>query len=93
MPGDVAVDSISDYPTEELNRLKEWPYRKRTQVREDSERAERRRKKEQEIARRKAEQPALFEFLQYRLKSVRAPAHLASFNPCLLDIMLTRRLQ
>ena len=62
MPGDIAVDSISDYQTGELNRLKEWLYRKRTKVREDSERAERQRKKEEDTARRKAEQPAMFEF-------------------------------
>ena len=62
MPGDVAVDSINDYQTAELNRLKEWLYRKRTQGREDSERTERRRKKEGETAMRKAKQPALFEF-------------------------------
>ena len=33
MPGDIAIDSISDYQMGELNRLKEWLYRKRTQVR------------------------------------------------------------
>ena len=62
MPGDIAVDSISDYQMAELNRLKEWLYHKRTQVRLDRERAERRRKKEDEVERKKAEQPALFEF-------------------------------
>ena len=60
MPGDIAVNSISDYQMAELNRLKEWLYRKRTQVRLDRDRAERQRLKEE--ARRKAEQPALFEF-------------------------------
>ena len=62
MPGDIAVDSISDYQMAKLNRLKEWLYRKRIQVRLDRERAERRRKKEEEAARKKAEQPALFNF-------------------------------
>jgi len=62
MPGDVGVDSISDYQTGELNRLKEWLYRKRTQVRLDRERTERRQKKEEEATRKKAEQPALFTF-------------------------------
>lgn len=62
MPGDIAVDSISDYQMAELNRLKEWLYRKRTQVRIEQERAERRQKKEEEATRKKAEQPALFEF-------------------------------
>ena len=62
MPGDIAVDPISDYQTREFNRLKEWLYRKRTQVRKDRERAERRQRKEDEAERRKTEQPALFEF-------------------------------
>ena len=62
MPGDIAVDSLSDEQVRELNRLKEWLYKKRTQVRLECERAERRQKREQEAARRKAEQPALFEF-------------------------------
>jgi len=56
------VDSISDYQMEELNRLKEWLYTKRTQARLDRERTERRQRKEEEAAERKSEQPALFEF-------------------------------
>jgi len=62
MLGDIAVDSINDYQMAELNRLREWLYRKRTQARLDRERAERRQKKEAEVARKKAEQPALFTF-------------------------------
>ena len=62
MPSDIAVDSLSEYQLAELNRLKEWLYRKRTQTRLERERAERRQKKEEEAARRKAEQPALFHF-------------------------------
>lgn len=62
MPQDIAVESISDYQKSELNRLKEWLYKKRTQVRLECERAERRQKKEEEAARRKAEQPTLFTF-------------------------------
>jgi hypothetical protein len=62
MPNDIAVDSINDYQMAELNRLKEWLYRKRTQIRLERDRAERRQKREEEAARRKAEQPALFEF-------------------------------
>jgi len=62
MPGDIAVESISDYQMAELNRLKGWLYQKRTQTREGRERAERRGKREEEAAKRKAEQPALFEF-------------------------------
>ena len=62
MPGDIAVDSIRDDQMSDLNRLKEWLYKKRTEVRLDRERAERRQKKQEEVARRKAEQPALFDF-------------------------------
>jgi len=62
IPSDIGVDSISDYQMEELNRLKEWLYTKRTQARLDRERIERRQRKEEEAAERKAEQPALFEF-------------------------------
>ena len=62
MPDDIAVDSISDYQMGELNRLKEWLYRKRTTIRLERDRAERRQKRDEEAARRKAAQPALFEF-------------------------------
>ena len=62
MPADIAIDSLNDEQMRELCRLKEWLYRKRTQVRLDIERAERRQRKEEEAATRKAEQPALFEF-------------------------------
>ncbi|MCJ7791558.1 MAG: hypothetical protein MUP49_04010 [Dehalococcoidia bacterium] len=62
MPGDIAVDSLRDDQMGELNRLKEWLYKKRTQARLDRERAQRRREKEGEAAKRKAEQPALFTF-------------------------------
>ena len=62
MPSDIAVDSLRDDQMSDLNRLKDWLYRKRTQVREERERAERRQKKEEEASRRKAEQPTLFPF-------------------------------
>ena len=62
MPSDIAVDSISDYQTAELKRLKDWLYQKRTQARLDRERGERRQERQEEEARRKAEQPVLFEF-------------------------------
>ena len=62
MPTDIAVEAINDYQMAELNRLKEWLYRKRTQVRLDRGRAESRQKKEEEAARRKQKQPALFTF-------------------------------
>jgi hypothetical protein len=60
MPGDIAVDSLRDDQLSELNRLKEWLYKKRTQARLDRERAERRQKKQEEAEQRQAEQPALF---------------------------------
>jgi hypothetical protein len=62
MPGDIAVDSLNDEQMRELNRLKEWLYNKRTQVRLERDKAERRQKREEEAAKRKAEQPALFDF-------------------------------
>jgi hypothetical protein len=62
LPADITVDSISDHQMRDLNRLKEWLYRQRSRMRLDTERAERRDKKEQDEAERKAERPALFEF-------------------------------
>jgi len=62
MPGDIAVNSLRDDQMRDLNRLKEWLYRKRTDIRLERDRAERRQRKEEEAARREAEQPALFEF-------------------------------
>jgi len=62
MPGDIAVDSLRDDQVSDLNRLKEWLYQKRTQARLDRDWEERRQKKEEEIAMRKAKQPALFQF-------------------------------
>jgi len=62
MPSDIAVESLTSDQVRELNRLKEWLYHKRTQIRLDRDRAERRQKREEEATKRKAEQPALFEF-------------------------------
>jgi len=62
MPDDIRVESLNDDQMRDLNRLKAWLYQKRTTVREDRERVERRQKKEEEAARRKEEQPALFDF-------------------------------
>jgi len=50
MPGDIAVDSISAYQMKDLNRLKSWLYKKRSQIRLDRERDERRQKREEEVA-------------------------------------------
>jgi hypothetical protein len=62
LPGDIAVESLRDDQMRDLDRIKEWLYRKRAEVRQDSDQADRREKREIEAARRKAEQPALFEF-------------------------------
>lgn len=62
MPADIAMDSLNDEQMRELRRLKEWLYRKRTQMRLERDRAERRQKREEEATQRKSEQPALFEF-------------------------------
>jgi hypothetical protein len=62
MPADIVVDSLSDYQTRELNRLKAWIYRQRIRNRLESDRAERKERREEAEAQRKAEQPALFKF-------------------------------
>jgi len=62
MPEDIRVETLNDEQMRDLNRLKEWLYRKRTTIRLERERADRRQKKEEEVAARKAEQPALFTF-------------------------------
>ena len=62
MPADIRVDSLNDYQLADLRRLKDWIYQRRAQVRLERDRGERRQKKEEEVERRRAEQPALFEF-------------------------------
>jgi len=62
MPDDIRVESLNDDQMRDLNRLKAWLCQKRTTVRLDRERAERRQKKDEEAAKRKQEQPALFDF-------------------------------
>jgi len=62
VPDDIQVESLNDYQLRELNRLKVWLYHKRTQVRQDKDRAERRQEKEEAKAQREEEQPALFKF-------------------------------
>jgi len=62
MPADIAVDSLRDDQVADLKRLKEWIYQRRTRARLELDRAERRQAKEEEAARKKAEQPALFDF-------------------------------
>jgi hypothetical protein len=62
MPDDIRVESLNSQQTADLNRLKEWLYRRRTTVRQELERIERRQQKEVEVVKQKTEQPALFEF-------------------------------
>ena len=62
MPDDILVDSLDNQQMADLNRLKEWLYRRRTTARQEVERAERQQQKEEEVDKRKVEQPALFEF-------------------------------
>ena len=62
MPDDIRVESLRDDQVADLNRLKEWIYWQRTKIRLERDRAERRQRKEEEAARKKAEQPALFDF-------------------------------
>jgi len=62
VPADIAVESLNDYQLAELKRFKDWLYQQRTKIRLERDRAERRQKRDEEAAGRKAEQPALFEF-------------------------------
>jgi len=62
MPEDIRVESLTTDQTRELNRLKEWLYRKRALVRQDGDQTERRERKQEGTARRESEQPALFSF-------------------------------
>jgi len=62
MPEDIRVETLNDEQMRDLNRLKAWLYQKRTTVRLDRDRAERRQKKEEEAASKKEAQPALFDF-------------------------------
>ena len=55
MPEDIRVESLTTDQARELKRLKEWLYHKRTLARQDGERAERREKKAEEIARKESE--------------------------------------
>ena len=61
IPENIRVESLTDDQMRRLNWLKEWLYRRRTQARQERERAERRARKEEAIARREAGRPTLFE--------------------------------
>jgi hypothetical protein len=62
VPEDIAVETLDDYKLHELHRLKDWLYQRRTRIRLEWERAERRQKRAEEAAEKKALQPALFQF-------------------------------
>ncbi len=62
MPDDIRVDSLNNQQKADLNRLKEWLFQRRTTARQEAERYERRQQKDEEAAKRKAGQPALFVF-------------------------------
>jgi len=61
-PKDIRVESLRDDQMGDLNRLKAWIYQQRIKARLDQGRAERRQKREDEAEKKRAEQPALFEF-------------------------------
>jgi hypothetical protein len=61
-PEDIRVRSLSDYQIAELRRLKQWIYERRTQAKQERERAERQKKREEEATKRSMERPVLFEF-------------------------------
>ena len=69
MPGDIVVDSISDYRMRDLNRLKAWLLCKRTETRIVRERAERRQKKEEEAARKKGRAAGTILYLRDNIPS------------------------
>ena len=62
MPEDIRVESLTSNQEDDLNRLKRWLYERRVKHRQEHDRAERHQKKEEKAARRKAEQPVLFDF-------------------------------
>ena len=61
-PYEIRVESLNDNQMADLNRIKVWLYHKRTQVRQEKDRSDRRQKRDEVEARRKTEQPVLFEF-------------------------------
>jgi len=61
-PEDIQVESPSDYQMGKLRRLKDWIYERRTQAKQEKDRAERLGKREKEATRRNMESPALFGF-------------------------------
>ena len=62
IPEDILVESLDADQVRDLDRLKAWIYDRRIKVRLERDRAERRERKQEEAAARKAAQPALFDF-------------------------------
>ena len=62
VPDDIRVEAISSYQLGELNRLKAWLCQQRVKVRQERDRADRRREREEAKTQRGIEQPVLFEF-------------------------------
>ena len=62
IPEDIKVDELDRNQMDDLIRLKEWIYHRKSIARLDRDRAERRERKEEEVAKKEAEQPALFGF-------------------------------
>jgi hypothetical protein len=61
-PEDIHVESLSDYQMAALRRLKDWIYERRTQARQERDRAERQKRREEEATKRSMERPVLFKF-------------------------------
>ncbi len=61
IPEDIRVESINRNQQEDLERLKRWIYNTRCRVRQERDRADRRERKEADMAEREALQPALFD--------------------------------
>ncbi|MBA7477603.1 hypothetical protein ES707_13015 [subsurface metagenome] len=62
IPEDIRVETLNTDQERDLNRLKAWLYQRRTNARQDRDRAERREKREEEATAREAAQPVLFDF-------------------------------
>ncbi len=61
IPADIRVESLRNNQFQDLNRLKDWLYRRRTEIRLDRDRAARQQEKEATAAAKKDLQPALFD--------------------------------
>ena len=59
VPQDLKVDKLTDQQAHDLRRLKDFIYRKRTENRQDKERAGRRQQREEADDKKKREQPVL----------------------------------